>query len=155
RPRRGLEGLLTAIEQLQGAPLPASVLEAEILPARLEGYRPGDLDELIAAGEVVWSGVEPLGPHDGKVALYLTDQLPLLSPPARTAEGELAAKVRVLLTSHGALFFADLLADTGAFAPDLVTALWDLVWAGEVTNDTFAPLRGYLAGSGTSGKGPQ
>ena len=68
----GLDALLDAIEQLQGAPLPASVLEPEILPARVEGYRPADLDLLMGAGEVVWLGVEPLGERDGRIALYLT-----------------------------------------------------------------------------------
>ena len=57
--RRGADALLDVIEQLQGAPLPASILETEILPARLESFEPGDLDAVIAAGEVVWVGVEP------------------------------------------------------------------------------------------------
>jgi len=144
RPRAGLDALLSVVEQLQGAPIPASILETDILPARIERYRPADLDQLCAAGEVVWSGVEPLGPNDGRIALYLTDQLPLLAtppnePPADTAD--LATRVRALLAERGALFFADLLADTGAFAPELLSTLWDLVWAGEVTNDAFAPLR--------------
>src|SRR6202020_2503682 len=48
--RRGLDALLDVIENLQGAPLPASLLETEILPARIAGYKAGDLDTLIAAG---------------------------------------------------------------------------------------------------------
>ncbi len=67
--RRGADALLDAIEQLQGAPLPASLLETEILPARLDGYDPADLDAVTAAGEVVWVGVEPLGDRDGRIAL--------------------------------------------------------------------------------------
>ena len=70
---RGLDALLDAIENLQGAPLPASILETEILAARIDGYSPADLDALCAAGEVVWRGVEPVGDRDGRVALYLTD----------------------------------------------------------------------------------
>ena len=83
QPRRGLDALLDVIENLQGAPLPASILETEILPARVTGYRASDLDTLIAAGEVVWVGLEPLGERDGRVGLYLAERLPLLWPPQR------------------------------------------------------------------------
>src|SRR6185369_4147927 len=72
RPRAGLDALLSVVEQLQGAPIPASVLEREVLPASLERYRTADLDTLCAAGEVTWRGIEPLGPSDGRIALYLT-----------------------------------------------------------------------------------
>lgn len=147
RPRPGVDALLSAVEQLQGAPIPASVLEADILPARVADFRAADLDLLCAAGEVVWLGIEPLGPNDGRVALYLTDQVPLLAPPPRRSEGaggELSGEVRELLKSRGALFFSDMVAATGAFPPDLMNALWDLVWSGEVTNDTLAPLRSFL-----------
>jgi ATP-dependent Lhr-like helicase len=146
RPRSGAEALLTVVEQLQGAPLPASVLEADLLPARIKGYRAADLDLLCAAGEIAWTGVEPLGPHDGRIALYLVDKRSLLAPPARRAEGELAGRLRALFEQRGALFFSDLVAETGAFPGDLLGALWELVWAGEVTNDTLAPLRSYLRG---------
>ncbi len=149
RPRAGLEALLSAVEQLQGCPIPASVLEAEVLPARVERYRPADLDFLLASGEIVWRGLEPLGPSDGRVALYLTDRASLLAPPPRplASAGPLAAEVRSLLSKRGALFFPDLAAETGAFAGDLVSVLWDLVWAGEISNDTLAPLRSLLSGS--------
>jgi ATP-dependent Lhr-like helicase len=147
RPRAGVDALLSVIEQLEGAPIPASVLEAEVLPSRIDKFRPADLDLLCAAGEVVWAGIEPLGPSDGRIGLYLTDRLALLSPPSRKAEGELAARLRDLLLRRGALFFSDMLAETGAFNADLLTALWDLVWAGEVTNDTLAPLRSFLRGA--------
>ena len=63
---------------------PASILETEILPARIDGYAPADLDALCAAGEVVWRGVEPLGDRDGRVALYLTDHLAAALSPARS-----------------------------------------------------------------------
>jgi ATP-dependent helicase Lhr and Lhr-like helicase len=151
-PRTGPEALLTVIEQLQGAPLPASVLEADVLPARLRGYRPGDLDQLCSAGEIAWLGLSPLGERDGQIALYLADQRPLLAPPPRAVEGELAGRLRALFTQRGALFFSDLAAETGAFPRDLLAALWDLVWAGEVTNDTLAPLRGYLRGASGEAK---
>jgi ATP-dependent Lhr-like helicase len=147
RPRSGPEALLTVIEQLEGMPLAASSLEAEVLPARVDKYRSGDLDMLCAAGEVVWAGVEPLGPSDGRVALFLTDRVRLLAPRPRKVEGELAGRVRALLATRGALFFSDLVSLTGAFSQDLLGALWDLVWAGEVTNDTLAPLRSFLRGA--------
>jgi len=147
RPRAGLEALVSAVEQLQGAPIPASALETEVLPARIERYRPGDLDSLLASGEIVWRGLEPLGPADGRVALYLPDRAALLAPRSSQAPGDLAAQVRGLLSERGALFFPDLAAETGVFSGDLVEALWDLVWSGEVSNDTLAPLRSLLSGS--------
>jgi ATP-dependent Lhr-like helicase len=146
RPRAGLDALLSVIEQLQGAAVPASVLETEVLPARLSGYKPADLDLLCAAGEVLWRGVSPIGPHDGRVALYLPDRYRLLAPPPGAAEGDLAGKLRDLLARRGALFFSDLVAETKAFPRELVDVLWDLVWAGEATNDTLAPLRSYVRG---------
>ncbi|WP_338046663.1 DEAD/DEAH box helicase [Polyangium spumosum] len=141
RPRRGQEALLYAVELLQGAPLVSSALEAEILPARVQGYRPGDLDALCAAGEVVWRGVEPVGDASGRIALYLSQAYPYLAPPPGEAEGALAARVRETLARRGAVFFHDLLRETGGFGHDVLAALWELVWAGEVTNDTLAPLR--------------
>ena len=93
--RAHLDVLLDAIENLQGAPIPASLLESSILPARVSGYESAGLDTLIAAGEVTWAGVEPLGERDGRIALYLTDKLPLLAPvrqrpalPSRSTERE-------------------------------------------------------------------
>src|SRR5262249_47597806 len=82
RKRRGLDALLDVVESLESAPLPASLLETEILPARIEEYLPGDLDTLLAAGEVVWCGLEPLGERDGRIALFLTDHLQRLWRPA-------------------------------------------------------------------------
>jgi ATP-dependent Lhr-like helicase len=79
--RHGADALLDAIEQLQGAPLPASILETEILAARIDGYDPADLDAVTAAGEVVWVGIEPIGDRDGRVALYLAEHLARLLPP--------------------------------------------------------------------------
>jgi ATP-dependent Lhr-like helicase len=145
--RQGLEALLDAIEQLQGAAIPASVLEREILPARVADYRPDMLDTLIAAGEVVWVGVEPLGGRDGRIALYLTDHLPQLRPPSSTApqaEGR-AAEILTYLRDHGASFFAAIHQGTGqGFPNETVEALWDLVWKGLVTNDTLHPLRAFV-----------
>jgi ATP-dependent Lhr-like helicase len=145
-PRRGVDALLSAIEQIQGAPVPASVLERDVLPARVQPFKPADVDLLCSAGEVVWRGVDPLGPRDGRIALYLAEHYPLIAPPAGKAEGELPARIREHLRKRGASFFADLQQATGAFPNDLALAIWSLVWAGEVTNDTLAPLRSYLHG---------
>jgi ATP-dependent helicase Lhr and Lhr-like helicase len=145
-PRAGLDALLTVVEQVSGAPLPASVLETEILPARLTGYKPADLDVLCAAGEVIWRGIAPVGPHDGRIALFLPEHYRLLAPAPTRAEGKLASTIRELFERRGALFFSDLALETGAFPRELLDALWDLVWAGEVTNDTLAPLRAYVRG---------
>ncbi len=145
--RRGPDALLDVLEQLQGAVVPASVLEREVLVARLPGYRPEDLDTLCAAGEVVWVGLGALGERDGRIALYLTDDLPLLLP-ARPAppEGALHDAIREQLTRHGACFFGQLLEGAGGgLAQPVVDALWDLAWAGEITNDTPGALRAFLA----------
>ncbi|HEY7511666.1 MAG TPA: DEAD/DEAH box helicase [Vicinamibacteria bacterium] len=152
--RQGPDALLDVIEQLQGAAIPASALEADVLPARLPAYRPQDLDALCAAGEVVWIGVAPLGERDGRVALYLTDHLPLLharatEPPA----GEAHEAIRAHLARRGASFFAELLgAAGGGLVQPVLDALWDLVWAGEVTNDTPAALRAFLRPPGRTSR---
>ncbi len=140
-PRRGIAGLLDSLEQLQGVALLVSELEQEVLPARVRDYASSWLDELISTGEVVWRGIESVGERNGRIAFYLTDQYGLLSPPPDPVEGELAAWLRGRLESRGASFFQDLLSDRRAFAPDVLKTLWQMVWAGEVTNDTFAPLR--------------
>ncbi|HVH55741.1 MAG TPA: crosslink repair DNA glycosylase YcaQ family protein [Vicinamibacterales bacterium] len=145
RRRAGLDSLLDAIEHLQGAPLPASVFEAEILSARVDGYTPADLDALCAAGEVVWCGIEPVGERDGRLALYLTDHLPRLRMLPK--EVELSEHERAILdhlATHGASFFAAVHQATGGGYPaETVTALWDLVWKALVTNDTFHALRAF------------
>ncbi|HVM30922.1 MAG TPA: DEAD/DEAH box helicase [Candidatus Limnocylindrales bacterium] len=153
--RGGTGRLAEAIAQLEGVPLPASVLERDVLPARVRGYAPRLLDELGAAGEVVWLGMGSLGRDDGRVALYRPDRLALLAPAtadeANRPGDPLHESLREHLGRRGASFFRDLLAaalracaESGRSAPserDVLDALWDLVWAGEVTNDTFAPLR--------------
>ena len=150
--RRGADALLDVIEQLQGAPVAASLLETEILPARLESYEPGDLDAVTAAGEVIWVGVEPLGERDGRIALYLADHFGALWPPEGvrlkpdTTKRDAPDAVVEYLTAHGASFFAQLHEATGGGYPaDTVTALWDLVWRGVVSNDTFHALRAFTA----------
>ncbi len=141
RKARGADALLAVIGQLEGCPLPYSALEEEIFPARLEIYAKWDLDELCASGEIVWAGVEPIGPSDGRVALYLTEHEPLLTAPPREAPGAIAATIRELMLRRGAVFFAEIARAVGGYPKDTLDALWDMVWAGEVTNDTLEPLR--------------
>jgi ATP-dependent helicase Lhr and Lhr-like helicase len=150
--RRGLDSLLDTIENLQGAPLPASLVETSILPARLANYAPAQLDTLIAAGEVVWVGLDPLGEHDGRIALYLADRLCTLLPPVRQsllALTEPTAKEQAVIAQlerGGAMFFAQLHdALGGGYPGETLDALWTLVWRGAVTNDTFHALRAYTS----------
>ncbi len=148
--RRGLDALLDVIESLQGVALPVSELERDILPARLSDYSWNDLDTVMSAGEVIWVGVEPSGEHDGRVALYLTESLPLLLPPGEMREdekplSELAVRIVEVLGKIGASFFAQLHAAIGGgFPGETQDALMELVWSGRVTNDTFHPLRTLL-----------
>jgi ATP-dependent Lhr-like helicase len=137
--RQGLEALLDAIETLQGYPMPASIFESEILVARIDDYKSADLDMLSAAGEIVWVGLESLGDKDGRIALYLTDRLPLLHSSSGTVDHPIVQ----YLSEHGASFFAQIHTAIGGFANDVVDALWDLVWKGVVTNDTFHALRAF------------
>ncbi len=145
RGRRGLDALVEALEQLQGVAIPASVLERDVLPARVDGYQPAMLDELCAAGEIVWIGAGPLGADDGRVRLFFRDRVRLLAPRATTGEapdGEIHDAIRDRLLRGGASFWPELVQAAGTADEAVVlTALWDLVWAGEVTNDTFGPLR--------------
>ncbi len=146
RRRPGLDALLDAIERLQGLALPASLLEQELLAARVEGYSPMDLDALLAAGEVVWCGVEPMGERDGRVALYLTDALPRLwRPPVHDPLNATEQRLLDTLRDKGACFFGPLLqALGGGFPRDALDALWGLVWKGLVTNDAFRAVRAYV-----------
>jgi ATP-dependent helicase Lhr and Lhr-like helicase len=145
---RGPDAVLDAVGPLQGAPLPASVLESEILSLRVPDCRPGDLDLLCAAGEVIWAGVEPLGARDGRIALYFAEEFPLLAPAPRPIESALAGRVEELLARRGASFFGEIRRELGGFPGDLLEALWELVWTVRATNDTLAPLRSRLAGGG-------
>src|SRR5204862_3718003 len=128
--------------------------EREILAARIDGYSPADLDALAAAGEVVWRGVEPVGDRDGRVTLYLTDHLARLwRPPSPSATAgpidtdALSPRAQAVvehLRRQGASFFAAVHETAGGGYPgETVDALWDLVWRGLVTNDTFHALRAF------------
>ena len=148
-PLRGtaaLERLAEVVDQLAGLPIPASVLERDVLPARIPGYQPRLLDELGALGEVAWVGRGSLGRDDGRIALVRPGREILR--PTGTPDGSKPptdprhVAIREHLATRGASFYRELFAAArGASDREVLDALWDLVWAGEVTNDTFAPLR--------------
>jgi ATP-dependent Lhr-like helicase len=139
----GVDRLREALISLQGLALPIEVWERDVLPRRVGAYSPTWMDQLCAGGEVVWIGAGALGRHSGRVALYFREDLQILGPPPfKGTEPETDAHelLRQRLAA-GACFFTDLLADVD-LAPDLLQeAVWDLAWAGQVTNDAFAPLR--------------
>ncbi|MFJ6351723.1 DEAD/DEAH box helicase [Streptomyces sp. NPDC092046] len=155
---RGIDGLARAIEQLQGAPVPASALEKLILPSRVRDYSPALLDELTTTGEVVWAGAGALPGKDGWISLYLADAAPLLLPPPHPLEPTaLHESVLTVLSGGYGLFFrqiADQVRATthpDATDPQLADAVWDLAWSGRLTNDTLAPLRALLGSGRTAG----
>ena len=142
------EGRLTeALERLEGLPLSFAELERAILPARVPDFEPRMLDERGALGHWVWVGCGALGPRDGRVALYRRERVALLAgaPPAPASASPLQAAILDELRRRGASFGVELAAAAGASTRALQEALWDLVWQGLVTNDTFAPLRALAA----------
>ena len=161
---RGVDGVAEVLTTLQGAALPASALEADILSARVEGYQSADLDTLLTAGELVWVGAGSLGADDGRVRLLWRDQVGALIPEAESVPGAesdgddgpagpVHAALRAHLAARGASFWPELVGAAQAAGADyddatVLRALWDLVWAGEVTNDSLTPLRALLSGSG-------
>ena len=153
-----LERLAEVVDQLAGQPIPASVLERDVLPARIPGYLPRLLDELGALGEVAWVGRGSLGRDDGRIALVRPGR-EILRPAGSPDGTERPAGprhdgIREHLARRGASFYRELFAAAGGGRDrDVLDALWDLVWAGEVTNDTFAPLRALRWKRSASGNG--
>jgi ATP-dependent helicase Lhr and Lhr-like helicase len=146
----GLDGLAAVLDQLAGVALPASAVESLVLPPRVRDYSPAMLDELLASGEIVWSGAGSISARDGWIAFHPADTAPLtLTAPATI---ELAAAHQAILDTlagGGAFFFRQLaqgLADGQVGEQELKAALWELIWAGSVTGDTFAPVRAMLGG---------
>ena len=140
----GVDRLREMLVPLQGVALAPEVWERDVLPRRVGAYSPAWMDQLCASGELVWVGAGALGRRSGRVVLYFREDARWLGPPPFKGErpGEpLHEQIRERLES-GAAFWTDLLADLAETEPlELQEALWDLVWAGEVTNDAFAPLR--------------
>ncbi|RJL26530.1 Lhr family helicase [Bailinhaonella thermotolerans] len=151
-----MDALVAAVEQLQGAAVPASALETLVLPARVPGYAPELLDELTASGDVIWAGQGALPGNDGWVALYFADTAPLLIPePAGITMTPLHDQVLDALAGGGALFFRGLSERLGSLDdPALIAAVWDLVWAGRISGDTLAPLRALLGAGRTAHRAP-
>lgn len=153
---RGLDGIATAIDQLSGVPIPASAWEPLVLASRVSDYQPAMLDELMAAGEVLWSGAGSLPGNDGWISLHLADSAELTLNSALDFEPG-AAQQRLLehLQTGGGYFFRQLTDIAGGMDAvltdqEVVSALWDLAWAGRVTGDTFAPVRALIAGGHTA-----
>jgi ATP-dependent Lhr-like helicase len=154
---RGVDGVLQVIDQLAGVALPASAWETLVLPARVSDYAPSMLDELTATGEVLWSGGGTLPGNDGWVRLHLAETAATtLAEPAGDDTTELQRDVLTALAGGGAYFFRQLGQAVGSTDDQaLTTALWDLVWDGQITNDTFAPLRAMLGGKAKSTSAPR
>jgi len=142
----GLDGLAAVIERLAGVPLPASAIESLVLAPRVRDYSPAMLDELLASGEVMWSGGGTISGSDGWIAFHSADSAPLTLAPA--TEIDFTATHRAILdmlTGGGAFFFRQL--TQGATSEsELKAALWELIWSGWITGDTFAPVRATLSG---------
>ncbi|HEY2089444.1 MAG TPA: ATP-dependent helicase [Mycobacterium sp.] len=142
----GVDGLVAVIDQLAGVPLPASAIESLVLAPRVRDYSPAMLDELLASGEVMWSGSGTISGNDGWVAFHTPDAAPLTL--AAGSEIEFTATHRAILDmlAGGGAFFFRQLGHDGVGEAELKAALWELIWAGWVTGDTFAPVRAMLSG---------
>lgn len=149
---RGVDGVVAAIDQLAGCPVPASVLEPLVLAARVRDYEPSYLDELTASGEVVWAGHSPLPGSDGWVSLHLADQAELTLPDISDVEpSPVERAVLEALDPGGAWFFRQLSDRVGSTSDaELSAALWSLVWQGRLTNDTVTPLRALVRSGNAS-----
>lgn len=154
---RGLDGIITAIDQLSGVPVPASAWEPLVLAGRVADYQPAMLDELMAAGEVLWSGAGALPGNDGWVSLHVADSAELtLNPNPDYQPGDAQLRLLEHLQNNGGGYFFRQLTDIAGGMDsvlsdsDVVTALWDLAWAGRVTGDTYAPVRALIAGGHTA-----
>jgi len=129
--------LREALVPLQGLALPVSLWESEVLPRRVPGYQPAQLDALCASGEVVW-----VGAGLDRIAVFFREDATVLGRPAAAAspEGEAHDALRAVFAGR-AEFWYDLV-DAAGLEPEVaLPALWDLVWAGEVRNDAWTPLR--------------
>ncbi len=144
----GLDGLVSVIDQLSGVRMPASAIEPLVLAPRVRDYSPAMLDELLATGEVTWSGAGSISGSDGWIALHASDSVALtLAGPTDIDFTDAHRAILDTLAGGGAYFFRQL-AQSGLPDTELKAALWELIWAGCVTGDTFAPVRALLSGTG-------
>jgi ATP-dependent helicase Lhr and Lhr-like helicase len=147
-PARGLAGLTRIVEQLAGAPIAASALESLVLPSRVADYSPSLLDQLTLSGEVVWAGSGSVGSTDGWIVLAPADGAELLLPEvARMTLTPAHEALIAALAGDQALFFRSLAEAAARPDDEVVAAIWDLVWSGQLTNDTLAPIRMLTAGA--------
>ncbi|MEO7556363.1 MAG: DEAD/DEAH box helicase, partial [Acidimicrobiales bacterium] len=139
----GIDRLREVLVPLQGLSLPADVWERDVLTRRTGAYSPAWLDQLCASGEVVWVGAGAMGRNSGRVALYFRDDAEALGPPANKSDVPAEVEHDLLRErlAQSPCFFTDFLAELPLPPEQIQEALWDLVWAGEVTNDAWAPLR--------------
>ncbi|WP_423184784.1 ATP-dependent helicase [Arthrobacter sp. NyZ413] len=157
---RGLDGIMTVVDQLSGVPIPASAWEPLVLASRVSDYQPAMMDELMAAGEVVWSGAGSLPGNDGWISLHVAEAAELtLNPSPDFEPGDAQLRLLEYLQSGGAYFFRQLTEVAGGMDAVLsddavVAALWDLAWAGRITGDTFAPVRAMISAGRTAHKQP-
>jgi ATP-dependent Lhr-like helicase len=145
-PNSGLDGLVAVIDQLAGVPLPASAIESLVLAPRVRDYSPALLDELLAAGEVMWSGAGSISGSDGWVAFHSADTAPLTLTAGSEIEFTPTHRAILDMLAGGGAFFFRQLGQEGIGEAELKTALWELIWAGWVSGDTFAPVRALLSG---------
>lgn len=146
----GIDGLATVIDQLSGVAMPASAVEPLVFAQRVRDYQPAMLDELLASGEVTWSGAGPIAGSDGWIAFHAADAAPLtLAAPAEIEFTDTHREIMDTLSGGGAYFFRQLSA--AGTDESVKQALWELIWAGWVTGDTFAPVRAILGGTRSRG----
>ena len=150
----GVDGLAAVIDQLAGVPIPASAVEPLVFGQRVRDYQPAMLDELLASGEVTWSGAGPIGGGDGWIAFHSADSAPLtLAAPTEIEYTDIHRAIMAVLAGGGGYFFRQLCSGGDTGSPEsgdperFKQALWELIWAGRVTGDTFAPVRAMLAGT--------
>lgn len=143
----GLQGATTgkqaregALDRLQGFSLPYSDLESRVLPSRISDYRFGELDSWCKAGSLKWQGHERIGAGDGAVSIYRSELAPSLVRIRGFRPGGAYAALRNLLAEHDFCEFGQILQSLGGFPPQVLGILWDLVWAGEVSNTRLLPL---------------
>ena len=154
--RGGPERVLEVVTQLEGLAIPPGALESDILPARVRDYQPGMLDSLLASGEVMWVGRGSPGREDGRIVLVRRDMANLILPrlggvtgpvDGPTPSGEVQDHIRATLGERGACFFREFARPAWSDA-DVLEALWELVWAGQVACDAFEALRAVVGSSG-------
>ena len=149
---RGIDGVVTVVDQLAGCAVPASALEPLVLGSRVVDYVPAMLDELTATGEVLWAGHGTLPGNDGWLSLHLADNAPLTLPDHAGLESSPMHDAVVEALAGGGAYFFRQLSDAAGCTDDraLEAALWDLVWSGRLSNDTLAPVRALTSGGRTA-----